>query len=486
MRSFSRVGLAQAAAIVAAVAALALPCSARAQAGPNASPSEDADAQYASHMSNGVKLFESGDFKAALVEFEAAYSEVNRPGPLINQALCYQKLGRYPKAVERLTLALDKHFDAMTAEDRAGAQAAVQEMKALFAYLTFAVSPSEASVLVDGELVSTKAASEGYAVGPGEHEIVISAPRHVSVSKRVVLASSQRQAVEVALVPERGRLSVVALKPTTVIKIDGKAMAKGSLDLELPAGQHRLELVGETGTGTIDVAPGAPVEIDLPRGKSSLPALPKQAKPKAPPNKRGLYGAINGAVLFPTKDPDLLQGDTTGGGYVGVRGGYRVHNFAAFEGMFEYGNVQGPADPEPGQESIYSLSSFRVGPVLRLMSPGELIHFVGTVGGGFAIHLMDYEDPNLEAASRICSGARTSCGSNGLDIFVMTELGAEIDFDGVLIGASFALVLSGTKGMEDDPTTTADSEILRRARVPYDNEILPSLGPRVHFGYAFW
>lgn len=378
MRSFSRVGLAQAAAIVAAFAALALPCSARAQAGLSAPTTEDADAQYASHMNNGVKLFESGDFKAALVEFEAAYAAVNRPGPLINQALCYQKLGRYPKAVERLTLALDKHFDAMTAEDRAGAQSAVQEMKALFAYLTFAVSPSEASVLVDGELVSAEAASEGYAVGPGEHEVVISAPRHVSVSKRVVLASSQRQAVEVALVPERGRLSVVALKPTTVIKIDGKAMAKGSLDLELPAGQHRLELVGETGTGTIDVAPGAPVEIDLPRGKSSLPALPKQAKPKAPRNKRGLYGAINGAVLFPTKDPDLLQGDTTGGGYVGVRGGYRVHNFAAFEGMFEYGNVQGPADPEPGQEATYSLSSFRVGPVLRLMSPGELIHFVGT------------------------------------------------------------------------------------------------------------
>ena len=455
-------------------------------------PPTAAEAAYASHMQNGVKLFESGDFMAALVEFEAAYGAQEKPSPLINQALCHQRLGRYPKAVERLTLALTKHNEAMSEADRAGAQSAVEEMRALFATLRFAVLPDAAKITVNGDLITAEERKQGYWVGPGEHEVVISLEKYLTVTKRVTLASKQEERILVTLVPKKGRLTVVATKPTTQIKVDGKVRAKGSLDFEIASGQHTVELVGETGTGSVQVSPDSPVVIDLPKGQNPLPALPSVAPAPSDENpyKRGFYGGINGAILFPTKDPSLLKGDTTGGGYVGLRGGYRVHNYAAFEGMFEYGNVQGPADPPEGSEQTYSLSSFRLGPLLRLMSPGDLIHFVGTIGGGFAVHLMNYEDPRLDIdpAQRICEAERTTCGTNGVDIFVMTEVGAELDFDGVLIGLSMALMVSGTKGMEDDPIDEPGdpSEVVQTARTPYDNEVLPSLGPRVHIGYAFW
>lgn len=447
-------------------------------ADPAPGASAAADERYASHMANGVKLFESGDFKAALVEFEAAYAASPRSSPLINQALCHKKLGRYPRAVERLELALSKHRAELLEEDRRAAEAAVVEMKALFAYLTFAVVPDSATILVDGEEVPLDVRASGYAVSPGEHDVKISAPRHLPFERRVTLASTRREAIAVTLQRERGKLRVVAKTPETPIRLDGKEIAKGALDLELDAGNHTLELVGETGTGSISVAPGAPVVVDLPAGVSPLPLLPAAAE--APSVRSGFYGQINGAVLFPLRDPARFGEGTTGGGFVGGRAGYRVHDYAAFEGLFEYGNISGPPSSKQN-DPTYSLYSFRFAPLLRLMSPGDLIHFVGTLGGGFAVHLMNYEDP----VGAVCEDGANECGSRGVDIFAMTEVGAELDFDGVLIGLSFAAVLSGTKGVGDEPQSNT-SEVTLDYREPYGDEIVPSIGPRVHIGYAFW
>jgi hypothetical protein len=465
---------------VALVSVLGLPSGAAAQ---DTAPGATADERYSSHMANGVKLFESGDFKAALAEFEAAYAASPRSSPLINQALCHKKLGRYPRAVEKLELALNKHRAELAESDRAAAEAAVVEMKALFAFLTFAIVPDSATITVDGEEVPLAVRTSGYAVAPGEHVIVITAPRHLPFERKVTLASTQREAIAVSLQKERGKLRVVAKTPETAIRLDGKEIAKGSLELELDAGNHTLELVGETGTGSITIAPGTPVLVDLPAGLSPLPLLPAAAEERSV--RSGFYGQVNGAVLFPLKDPTRFGRGTTGGGFVGGRAGYRVHDYAAFEGLFEYGNIAGPPRA-PAEDPTYSLYSFRFAPLLRLMSPGDVIHFVGTLGGGFAVHLMNYEDPPIaEQAQLVCKGGAVECGSRGVDIFAMTEVGAELDFDGVLIGLSFAAVLSGSKGVGDENQDDT-SEVAQDYREPYGDEIVPSIGPRVHIGYAFW
>lgn len=189
-------------------------------------------------------------------------------------------------------------------------------------------------------------------------------------------------------------------------------------------------------------------------------------------------------MLVPARHPKIFADESvSSGGYVGLRGGYRVHTYAAFEGMIEYGNVEGPANG--AGDKTYSLSAIRIGPALRLMSPGDLVHFVGTVGGGVAVHLMSYEDLAPDLDPPLCVGGRLRCDSNGLDFYVMTEAGVEIDFGGVLIGGGLALYLSGTKGMEDNPL---DAENVKTTEVakPYDNGLLLQLGPRVYVGYAFW
>lgn len=452
------------------------------------SPQEE---DYERHMSVGVRLFRANDFKAALAEFEAAYEAVPKASPLINQALCYRELNRFTKAVAVLELALAKHGAEMSEADKQEAQRAIDEMKAVFGFVTVRVSPPEATLKIDGEEVSAPAGK--VPLTPGDHVIEASmqgyTPRRVTV--RVVSGSDQT--VEVELAVATGTLRVIASKKTTPIEVDGKILGTGTWTGPLPAGPHDVRAVGESGVGRVEITSGGNIVLDLTEngGFSALPPVPKPPEPKKPLEpevKRGFYGSVNGAILIPTRHPQFfdqeiegeLLGGVSSGGYVGLRPGYRVHTYAGFEGLIEYGNVQGPANGT--EDTSYSLSSIRLGPVLRLMSPGEVIRFVGTLGGGLAVHFMSYEglDPEL-----VCPGLKSrDCASVGVDFFAMTEVGFEVDIDRVLLGLGIAAYISGTKGMDDFDENSAD--VQDRIEEPYENKLLPMIGPRIHIGYAFW
>jgi hypothetical protein len=246
----------------------------------------------------------------------------------------------------------------------------------------------------------------------------------------------------------------------------------------------------------VEIAAGKTVVLDLTAdsGISPLPPVPKapdapKKKDAEPEVKRGFYGTVNGGILFPFKHPQFFDqpfangkvfDGLSSGGYVGLRPGYRVHTYAGFEGLLEYGNVQGPANGT--EEKSYSLTSIHFGPVLRVMSPGEIIRFVGTLGGGFAVHLMSYDGVS---AAEVCPGLKSDCtSSSGVDFLAMTEAGFEVDIDRVLIGLSLAFYLSGTKGMNDfdQNAELVDTKI----KEPYENGVLPMMGPRIHIGYGFW
>lgn len=446
------------------------------------SPQKEEEQPYFLHMTNGIRLFNSNDFAAAIAEFEAAYAAKPSASPLLNEALSYRELKKYPQAVVQLERALAQHGSQMSEDDKAGAKRAIEEMRALFAYLSITITPKEAraKVSVDGDAIPPEALAKPVAVSLGEHLVVVTADGFLEAEKRLSVVSTDRVTVDIALAPKSGKLRVVAAHPDTKIVIDGVAKSPGSWEGQLPAGTHSVRAEGETGEGTIEIAAGGSVVIDLTKGNGPLPPLPKPAKV----SKRGFYAHANGAVLFPAKHPKVFENHAvSSGGYVGARAGYRVHEYAAFEGLGEYGNVEGPANG--AGEETYSLSSIRAGVALRLMSPGDLVHFVGTIGGGVSVHLMSYEDIAPGVGLDLCRDQERECSSNGVDFFAMTEVGAEIDFDHVLIGLGIALYLVGTKGMEDDPFDRANV-VETLVDKPYDNELLPMVGPRLYIGYAFW
>lgn len=448
--------------------------------GPPPPPPSAEEESYAQHLTNGVRLFNSGDFKTAIAEFQAAYKAVAKASPLINEALAYQKLALYPKAVAKLEECLAKHGASMSAEDRREVERTIEEMRALFAFVTIETTPKDAEITLDDEPLTVRS---GVPLSPGEHRALVSKAGWVSASRTIAVASGDKLELAITLAPEQGNLAISAKAKQTPIRVDGTIVGRGAWQGDLAAGDHSVEIVGETGTGTIKVTAGAKLVIDVATGRTPLPALPSDAAPTpAPAPKRGLYGGLNGAVLFPTRHPIGFAGSASSGANVGLRGGYRVHDYAAFEGLAEYGNVEGPANGF--EDPSYSLTSIRFGPQLRLMSPGDVVHFVGTIGGGLAINIMKYE--NLSSDAAVCNGSDPHhCDTMGADFYVMTEVGAELNFDGVLIGLMGAVYLNGTKSM-DDGLDAGNAKPETNIPKPYGNSVLPMIGPRAFVGYAFW
>jgi hypothetical protein len=439
-------------------------------------PNQDA---YRQRMQAGVRLYKSQDFRGALAEFEAAYQLSPRASPLINISLCQRALFRYPRAITALELALSKHRDSLEAADEAAARRAIDEMRALVGALVVRGLPEGAELRIEDEEYAVSA--EPITLSPGSYTVTASAPGHTPRSQEVVIVGGARVELELQLAAAMGTLTIIAADKLTPILVDGKRVGRGSYHAQVPVGPHTIELLGETEPSTIEVRSNETSRFESPlravdaASLPPVPAGPTRGEPPPPePPRRGFYALIGGAVLFPLRHPDyfgkLDRDSASSGASVAARAGYLVHTHAGFELFAEYNNVVGPANGTEAES--YTLSSWRVGPLLRLQSGGDILRFVGTIGGGFAVNFIDQE---------LASGLSSS---SGVDFFAVSELGAELDLDGVLVHLALAGYLSGTKGMNDFDGAFASRD--RELQEPYGNTVLPSLGPRLSIGYAFW
>ncbi len=449
--------------------------------------------EYAKHMDNGVKLYQSGNFTGALIEFEAAYKAKPKASPLINEALCFREQHKYAEAVLALERALRDHGHQMDAKNKQAAEKAIAEMRELFAYLEITVDPPGAKVTVDGDEKSpTERAS--IALGPDSHTIVAEAEGFVGDTRKVTLASGDKRTINIKLVSNMGALHVRTERSDTAIEVDGQVVGRGEWTGPVTAGAHSVRLVGESETEPIDVAVGGTATIDKTKKPGPLPPIPIAPKPKElpPPPPRGFYGLVSGALLFTPAAPcaflaqpsickvgDLQNISRNAGGAAGVRAGYRVNTYAAFEGMFEYGNISGGR--EGGSES-YSLTDLRLGPFLRLMSPGTLVHFVGTLGGGLAFDFVSFRNTGKFGPCFAQDQAAQCFKSWGVDFFVATDVGVEFNIQGVLLGAAFNVTGNALKGVDENPAVGTPDKHLNQ----FGGHAAILVGPRVHFGYAFW
>ncbi len=412
---------------------------------------------YKQHMENGVKLFNDGNYEAAIAEFQAAYEARPKYSPLNNVALCHKALFRYPKAIAALELALQKHTDTMTPEEQQNAKDAIRDMSALLGLVTIRVRPDGATLVVDGEEQPKSEVDRVLALGPGTHKIEARAPGFVSVARSITVVSGKRdQAITIELDAEQGKLVVVGAPGRTIV-VDERVVGDGTWSGALAVGKHKVSILS---------AGAAPFtqEITIEAGKEARVELPAKK-----PSPRGIYLLATGTMLFPTQHPkDFPPPNLANGGAGGLRAGYRVNVPAAFELLFEYGNIFArPRDPA-FEGSGYTLQSIRVGGAVRLMSPGKLLRFVGGLGGGLAYDWIRFK-------GEILKGCATCLAAKGVDPFVVTDVGAELDIDHVLIGLSVQAVFQSSRGLE------APGEI-----EPFDSKPLIHVGPSVRVGYAFW
>lgn len=467
------------------IRATAAACAAGAvSAGP--SPAAAQADPYRQHMDNGVKLFQDGNYEAALAEFEAAYRARPKASPLLNIALSQKALFRYAKAIGALERALAQHRDTMDASDIRSAEQAIQEMRALLARIEVEVTPPQATLIVDGE--EQPPSAEGrwtLDLGPGQHRIAARAEGHAPAEESVALVSGQRdRTLRLALTPDKGFVTIDAGDPQIAISVDQQVMGHGRWSGYLAPGAHVVQMTrpsGGTYSAQILVAAGKAQEVRP--GPGGVPATPATTTPLPPPPpppprsapikpaQRGVYLLASASLLWPLGRPEgFPAADANSGGAGALRAGYRVNNTAAFDVMLQYMNVTIEAnatDPAIGRAPRYTFETGRLGANLRLLSPGELLRVTGSVGGG-----VSYDSIRFNGAQ--CTGC---FDADGFDPFIFADLGVELDFGGPLVGLALEGYFQSARGVDagvdDDEDVFAPRALLH-------------LGGSLRVGYAFW
>jgi hypothetical protein len=431
---------------------------------PPVRPAEPSSADlYKQHMSNGVKLFNDGNFGAAIAEFEAAYAERPRASPLLNLALCQKSLFQYPKAIAALERALEHHGDTMEAEDRTAAETAIRDMRALLGYITVEVTPANAVIYVDDDPLPPGAKDKPVALGPGKHRLSAHAEGYETGEETVTVTSADRdKVVRFALVPNMGWVVVKTGDPEMAIAIDQQPMALGEWAGLVEPGTHLVQMYKPGGAESAfqvlvvagkaqEVRPdvgGVPIALPkattTPKKKAPKVAPAKIAKPPAPP-LRGLYAQATAGVF-------TMIGEDGGGGIVGGRFGYRTSTRIGLEFLVDYMNNRVKTSAPPADDTV-GFNAVRFGGGVRLMSPGRTARFVATINAGLAYKWLG-------------SGV-----SPGAVPFGNLDLGFEYDWSGVLLGvaAQQGLLLGGDE--------TTGSELA-------DPRFTVGLGVRI--GYAGW
>jgi hypothetical protein len=171
-----------------------------------ANPMDEARA----HFERAVGLFEAGDPRAALAEFERAYALSSRPSLLFNLAATHQALHEYPEAVDALQRFLAA-TEGQRTRQRTEAERVLRELQGLMARVHVACDPATATLTLDGRAAS----GDVLAVGPGRHVIEASAPGRVTQRVEVTVASGDEPSLRLVLpvTPDAPAVTPVTVAP---------------------------------------------------------------------------------------------------------------------------------------------------------------------------------------------------------------------------------------------------------------------------------
>jgi PEGA domain len=481
-------------------------------------PALAAPAPYKQHMDNGIKLYQDGNFLAAIVEFRAAYEAHPKASPLVNIALCYKAKFNYPKAIETLETALARHSDTMDASDKQAATDAIADMRALLAYASVELTPKQATLLVDGEEQAPGASNKPIPLGPGAHQIAARAEGYAPSEQIVTVASGERPTVKLALVPDKGWVIVRAVDPRQNIAIDQRAVGTGEWSGLLTPGLHVVQIYGGVGAPfaaqilvsagkKLTVRPGGgngggggtPIAsfpgalgassgitpTPIPLGPSTATPAPfgppttmpaPVPKPETPPLvRRGAYGFALGAILFPASHPpEFIDAQRDFGAEWGVRVGYQVNRIAGFDLTFQHGAITSTSSFDG---SSYQAFANRLSVGLRLLTTGKMVRFATAFGGGPVFDELYFSlKPPLE--NRCSTNLMVPiCPLHGsiaaVDAFMYLEGAVEIDLDRVLIDIGAELHIQSTGGIGAGGSIFAGNPLVH-------------LGPAIRVGYRLW
>jgi hypothetical protein len=440
------------------------------------------------HFKSGTKLYRDGNYGGALAEFEEAYRLKPGAGSLQNVALSQKGLFRYSEAAATLEQLLAKHAGELSDGERLAVVEALAELKGLMASIKLRVQPEGARVLLDGRPLSTSDWATPIVVNVGEHTLTADAPGYASERRVVRVAGGQRDVpIELALRCVAGFVHVTSNDPTANIAIDGLPKArrayKGPVE---PDSDHLLQVYRDgvepfEQTFQVGLCKTVTIAARL-EGLDAAPATEvatAQQPPSAPPTRvhKGFYGLLTLDLLGLSRQPlavEISKAQSGGGlGALGLRAGYRLSSPVALDLRLDVGalDVVGAYDSTAMTTRDYSLRSIHFGPNLKLMTTGEKLRFVTTVGAGIVHHRLAVDG----------SGDFQKDEVRGLDPYFSLELALGFNYGRFLGELGLVALIDGSTALQKGFREDANKNLTRDL-----GTTLPMVGLGLRGGFSQW
>jgi tetratricopeptide (TPR) repeat protein len=203
-----------------------------------AARADDRKMRAAEHFARAQAAEARKDWRAAIVEYEAAYDLSPHPSVLYNMALDYERLEEYRSAARHYLRYLDQDPGA---GDREEVLARVGAMRLRPSRASFASRPTGARILIDG--VERGRAPLALELRSGATYRVMAADgARRSRVQEVSPEYGDPIALTLDLLSEPGLLTVETNVPGAEVRLDGALVGRTPLSAPVPAGEHRLDI----------------------------------------------------------------------------------------------------------------------------------------------------------------------------------------------------------------------------------------------------
>ena len=205
------------------------------------------EAEARSLFEVGVRYVEQERWGEALEYFRRSREMMERPSTVFNMAVALLRLGRPTEGVRALDDYLRMAEGAGEEGRRAEARRLLEPALASIARIQLQISPSDADVRIDDQVIAGEGAEREIPLDPGEHVVTLSAAGFETMRQRWSVLDGERSSRQLTLValpprPERGRLSVTTSVTGASIVVDGEVIATDSWIGEVPSGRHQIEV----------------------------------------------------------------------------------------------------------------------------------------------------------------------------------------------------------------------------------------------------
>lgn len=174
-------------------------------------PADDKIQEARDHYDRGLKLYDSGDYDAARVEFERAYQIAPSYRILYNIGLVQRQKQDYVGALRNFELYLSEGGASLPDVRRKQVEGEIAEIRSLIASATVETNVPEAEVFVDDVPVGKTPLREPVLLNPGRRRITATKRGRLPAAKVVEVAGRDKIAVKLELA--EGKQLIVVNKP---------------------------------------------------------------------------------------------------------------------------------------------------------------------------------------------------------------------------------------------------------------------------------